>query len=149
LGATALPFTELEDFYGRALKAKTVITFLDVAHPNALDRAVPGANTLVHQYLTRYAAAGSRSVLAAADVGESSWESDVAVDGPSVFGRFLMRGLQGSADPNRDGTVTFGELKKFVRDEVRRTTGGLQSPTATQNDSDATPLAGLGARVRK
>ena len=149
LGGTALPFTEIEDFYGRALKAKTVITFLDVAHSNAVDRAVTGANTLVHQYLTRYASASDRSVLAAADVGESSWESDATADGASVFGRFLVRGLRGDADPNRDGTVTFGELKKYVRDQVRQTTGGLQSPTATQNDADATAMSGLGARVKK
>src|SRR5262245_48707159 len=76
LGGTALPFTEIEDFYGRTLKAANVITFLDVAHANAVDRAIAGgANTLVHQYLTRYATGRARSVLAAADVGESAWES--------------------------------------------------------------------------
>jgi hypothetical protein len=149
LAGTALPFTEIEDFYGRALKAKTVITFLDVAHSRAVDRAVPAANTLVHQYLMRYATTKDRSVLAAADVGESSWESDATTDGPSVFGRFLVRGLRGDADPNRDGTITFGELKKYVRDEVRQTTGGMQTPTATQNDADMTAMSGLRARVRK
>ena len=149
LAGTALPFTEIEDFYGRALKAKTVITFLDVAHSRAVDRAAPAANTLVHQYLTRYATTKDRSVLAAADVGESSWESDATTDGPSVFGRFLVRGLRGDADPNRDGTITFGELKKYVRDEVRQTTGGMQTPTATQNDADVTAMSGLRARVRK
>jgi hypothetical protein len=149
LAGTALPFTEIEDFYGRALKAKTVITFVDVARPNAVDQAAPGPNTLVHQYLMRYASGKGRSVLAAADVGESSWESDATAADPSVFGRLLLRGLRGDADSNRDGTVTFGELKRFVRDEVSRSSGGLQNPTATQNDADAMAISGLGARVKK
>jgi hypothetical protein len=149
LGGTALPFTEIEDFYGRALKAKTVITFVDVARPNAVDRAVRGPNTLAHQYLMRYATGKGRSVLAAADVGESSWESDATASGPTMFGRFLLRGLTGEADSNRDGTVTFAELKKYVGEEVRKTTGGMQNPTATQNDADGMAISGLRARVKK
>jgi len=149
LGGSALPFTEIEDFYGRVLKAKSVITFVDVARPNAVDRAVAGPNTLAHQYLMRYATGKGRSVLAAADVGESSWESDATAAGPSVFGRFLLRGLTGDADSNRDGTVTFAELKKYVGDEVRKTTGGMQNPTGTQNDADAMAISGLRARVKR
>jgi hypothetical protein len=148
LAETALPFSEIEDFYGRTLKAKAAITFLDVAHANALARAVPGANTLVHQYLMRYAAGGARGVLAAADVGQSAFESNAAGEQRSMFARFLLQGLRGAADPNRDGTVTFGELKTYVREQVRGASGGQQSPTGTLGDGDAIALAGLRARAK-
>lgn len=148
LAETAIPFAELEDFYGRMLKAKTAITFLDVAHANALARAVPGANTLVHQYLMRYAGGGSRGVLAAADVGQSAFETQADGEQRSVFARFVLQGLRAGADPNRDGTVTFGELKTYVREQVRGATGGQQSPTGTLGDGDAVALAGLRARAK-
>lgn len=148
LAESALPFAELEDFFGRALKAKSVVTIVDVAHAGALARATPGANNLLNQYVSRYAAGGARVALAAADVGQSNWESDSA-SGRSVFARFLVQGLRSDADANRDGTVTFGELKTYVRDQVRRATGGQQSPVGSQNEGDALALAGLRARVSK
>jgi hypothetical protein len=149
LAETALLFSEIEDFFGRALKARTAVTFLDVARSNVLPRATPGVNNLVHQYLSRYASGDSRAVLAAADVGESSWDSESTNDGRSVFARYVLQGLHGEADPNRDGTVTFGELKAYVRDQVRKATGGQQSPVGTLGDSDALALAGLRARPAK
>lgn len=148
LSETAIPLAELEDFYGRMLKAKTAITFLDVAHANALARAVPGANTLVHQYLMRYASGGSRGVLAAADVGQTAFEAQAEGEPRSVFARFVLQGLRAGADPNRDGTVTFGELKTYVREQVRGATGGQQSPIGTLGDGDAVALAGLRARAK-
>lgn len=148
LAETAIPFSELEDFYGRMLKSRSAITFLDVAHANALARAVPGANTLVHQYLMRYATSGARGVLAAADVGQSAFEAQAAGEPQSVFARSVLQGLRGGADPNRDGTVTFGELKTYVREQVRGASGGQQSPAGTLGDADALALAGLRARAK-
>jgi len=48
LSATALPFPELNDFYGRALKARTVVSYFDVVHGTALSRAAPAVNNLAH-----------------------------------------------------------------------------------------------------
>ena len=147
LGESALPFSELEDYYGRALKAKSVISYLDVVHGSALTRTPPGTNNLAHQYLVRYASAGARAAMAASDLGESSWEAAAPSDVRSVFAHFVLQGLRSDADVNRDGTVTFGELKTYVRDEVRKATGGQQSPIATQGEGDAMAIAGIRGRA--
>ena len=94
----------------------------------------------------RYAAGGARAAMAAADVGESSSDSPAAGGVQSVYAHFLLQGLRSDADANRDGTVTFGELKTYVRDQVRKTTGGQQSPAATQGDGDAVAVSGIRGR---
>lgn len=147
LGETAIPFAELEDFFGRALKAKVAVTYLDVAHSNALATSQAGANSLVHQYLLRYAGTRSRVALAAADAGETSWEAPDGAAPTSSFARFIASGLRGGADVNRDGTVTFAELKTFVREQVRTVSGGQQNPAGTESDGEAIALTGL--RVRQ
>jgi hypothetical protein len=147
LGESAVAFSDIEDFYGRTLKAGTVVTFLDVARNAPFMRAASPTNTLVHQYLMRFAGGDGRAVLAAADVGQTSWETqEPGADGRGVFVRALVDGLRGAADPNRDGTVTFGELATFVRDQVRKSTGGQQSPVGTSGPGESIALAGL--RVR-
>ena len=143
---TALAFSEIEDFYGRMLKAKHVTTVVEVARANAVSGGAAAGNGLVHQYLTRYASSGSRAAMAAADLGETSWEGSASAEGHGVFAQFLLEGLKGAADSNRDGTVTFGEVRSFVREQVRRATGGQQSPIAVPGDGDAIALAGLRAR---
>ncbi|MFN7914657.1 MAG: hypothetical protein U0Q55_04910 [Vicinamibacterales bacterium] len=145
LQGTALPLAELEDFFGRSLKARSVATFLDVARPTPFVRPGMSTTTLVHQYLSRLAGGGTRAVLAAADVGQtaSAGEATATV---GTFTREIVAGLGGSADENRDGTVTFGELSAFVRSEVRRSTGGEQSPVGSPGEGEGLALAGLLAR---
>lgn len=62
-----------------------------------------------------------------------------------LFTYQLLRGLQGPADLDRDGTVVAGELCAFARGEVARTTseqiGSSQQPVCL-------PGPGLGAMVR-
>ena len=147
LRETALSFSDIEDFYGRALKATSSVTFLDVARSAPFARAGSATNTLVHQYLSRFASGGARAVLAAADVGQVSWESDApAADGRGFFARAVLDGLRGAADTNRDGTVTFGEVSAFVRAEVRKSTAGQQIPVAIEENGGTFALAGLKAR---
>lgn len=146
LAESAIPFSELEDFFGRALRATAAVTYLDVAHANALSRSQAGANSLVHQYLMRYAGTRSRVALVAADVGETAWEPRDTTGAGSIFARQVVAGLRGDADVNRDGTVTFKELKDFVRTQVQSASGGQQNPAGTESDSEAIALAGLRAR---
>jgi len=48
--------------------------------------------------------------------------------GHGVFTYFLLHGLHGKADSNRDGRVTVGELTPYVSEQVRRATGSSQCP---------------------
>ncbi|HRD81296.1 MAG TPA: hypothetical protein PLL53_11100 [Saprospiraceae bacterium] len=45
-----------------------------------------------------------------------------------VFSHFLIRGLKGEADVDRNKIVTVQELHDFTYERVRRYTAGVQSP---------------------
>ncbi|HNC45236.1 MAG TPA: hypothetical protein PLU80_13800, partial [Acidobacteriota bacterium] len=56
-------------------------------------------------------------VLTSSDIDEKSYESQVW-DGHGVFTYFLLKGLKGAADVDRDNLVTAGEIFEYVRGEV-------------------------------
>lgn len=62
----------------------------------------------------------------------SSEDSDTSLDDQGlrqgVFSHFLMRGMKGEADEDRDGMVTLRELFHYVYTEVRSYTGAAQTP---------------------
>lgn len=67
-------------------------------------------------------------VVASAGGAEYALESPEWKNG--VFTHAVLRGLKGEADRNKDGRVQVSELRDFVEQEVKRLTGGRQSPTA-------------------
>jgi WD40 repeat protein/uncharacterized caspase-like protein len=67
-------------------------------------------------------------VVASAGGAEYALESAEWKNG--VFTYAVLRGLKGGADRNKDGKVQVLELRGYVEEEVRRLTGGRQSPTA-------------------
>ncbi len=60
-----------------------------------------------------------------------------------IFSHFLVRGLKGAADADRNSVVTLEELYRYVHSEVRRYTGNQQTPILTGNYLPDTPLAFL------
>jgi len=50
--------------------------------------------------------------------------------GHGVFTFALIKGLDGQADKDRDGSVEVGELSKFSVEQVVKMTSGSQTPTA-------------------
>jgi uncharacterized caspase-like protein len=146
MGGSAFPMWQLQDVFTRILKAKRVITFTDSCHSYGISGERVSAafkqNNLVNQYVVRYAAEGDRAVITASDISELSYESEEWGGGHGVFTHFLLRGLKGEADANKDGTVTAGELFPFVRDSVQEATGGRQTPIALAGLADTLPLSG-------
>lgn len=63
----------------------------------------------------------------------------------SLFSYFFFKGIQGAADSNRDGSITVGEMKAYLNEQVpymaRRLTGNEQQPFMQGNDAD--PLVRL------
>lgn len=45
-----------------------------------------------------------------------------------VFSHYLIRGIKGAADVDRNKVITIGELYNYVRFEVRKYSGNLQTP---------------------
>ena len=73
-----------------------------------------------------YATAPSTAFIVSSKSNEISVESSGLRQG--VFSHFLIRGLKGEADANRDRYVDVTELYQYVRYNVREYTGNKQSP---------------------
>lgn len=150
MGGTAFPMWQLLDVFARILKAKRVVTFADSCHSFGISGEAyspfPRQNNLVNQYLAHYASQADRAVITASDLSELSYESDQWGNGHGVFTYFLLRGLGGEADLNRDGTVTASELFVYVRDQVQKATGGRQNPVAFPGLAENLALSGIAVR---
>ena len=69
--------------------------------------------------------------------------------GHGVFTYYLVRGLRGAADLNRDGIVTLQELYEYVEQQVTvkaRASGGNQHPVM-KGEMDIEGLAVQGDRI--
>jgi uncharacterized caspase-like protein len=58
-----------------------------------------------------------------------------------IFSHFLIRGMQGEADANRDKLVSIQELFEFVHREVRQYTGNIQTPTLSGTFDELMPVS--------
>jgi len=148
MGGTAFPMWQLQDVFTRVLKAKRVITFADTCHSYGFsgERRGKKSNNLVNQYVAKAANDSDRAVITASDISQLSYESDKWGGGHGVFTFFLLKGLQGEADFNKDGTVSAGELFAFIHDNVDKATAGNQSPMALPGLAERLPLSGVGLR---
>jgi uncharacterized caspase-like protein len=149
MGGTAFPMFQMQDVFNRVLKAKRVVTFADTCHSYGFsgerDRKKK-SNNLFNQYVARYANEADRAVITASDISQLSEESEQWGGGHGVFTYYLLKGLKGDADLNKDGTVTAGELFAYVHDNVEKATGGNQSPMALPGLAEHIPLSGVGLR---
>ncbi len=58
------------------------------------------------------------TVLTASAPDQISWSSDEL--GHGIFSYYLMKGIEGDADLNKDGKITFGEMQEHLTDTVGR-----------------------------
>lgn len=151
MGGTAFPMWQLQDVLVRVIRAKRVAIFADTCHSQGISGSVYGApaqqNNLVNQYLARFATDAKHVLIAGSDISQSSYESDRWGGGHGAFTYFLLKGLRGEADYNKDGTVSAGELYPYVYGHVKRETDGRQTPTAVAGLAEDLPLAGSGVRA--
>ena len=106
------------------LEARSVTVFLDACFSGAnreneilLAGARPvflDVNTAVAANVTLFSAASGNQI-------SSSWSEKQH----GIFSYWLMKGMQGSADANRDNKLTVEELGEFIRNNVSTTAGKL------------------------
>ncbi len=58
-----------------------------------------------------------------------------------IFSHYLIRGMKGQADSNRDLLISIDELFDYVHREVRSYTGNVQTPTLTGQFDGTMPVA--------
>jgi tetratricopeptide (TPR) repeat protein len=130
----------MEDF-GRAMGAlpsRWKVLLVDACHSGAI---VPDAGA---EELNRQIFGLSRStfLLTASRDRERSFEHRDWGGGHGIFTYYVIRGLEGAADEDRDTIVTADELAEYVRRNVREATGARQNPTSERGSFDPRmPLA--------
>lgn len=87
------------------------------------------ASNMVNRLMTNVASHDKNLILlTASSAGETSQESAQWGGGHGVFTHYLVEGLQGAADENKNGLVDIRELYEYVRSKVSVETNKKQFP---------------------
>jgi len=136
IGETAYPMADLGHTFGAEIKAKWKVLLTDSCHSGAItpDSDIQTINrSLLDLNTSVFSLTASRD-------RERSFESADWGGGHGIFTYYVVRGMEGSADENRDGIVTADELAEYVRRNVREASGGAQNPTSDRGSFDANML---------
>ena len=135
----------LQDIVGR-IEAERVVTFLDASYSGAAGgRTFASTKTRSSSvddlFLERLARSKGRAIIA------SSRASEASIAGADLrhgfFTYYLLQGLNGAADLNRDGIVSLQELYEYVEQQVvrkARSVGGNQHPIMKGELEGGVPL---------
>jgi hypothetical protein len=130
LAATGFPMWDVKTALRRQIAAERVIVIADACHSagTADGETVGGSdsNEIAGGFQELFSPS-RRLMMTAADTNEFSLE-DERWGGHGVFTHFLLDGLRGAGDLDRNGIVTFTELFRHVSGGVRDATDGRQNP---------------------
>ncbi|MBK8879077.1 MAG: caspase family protein [Haliscomenobacter sp.] len=124
----AIDLTYLNEHLVRELSLREVqlILITDACHSGALaGEGVRGREATAAELMKRYA---QEVRIMSCQPYELSLESTQWGQGRGVFSYFLVDGLKGSADLDRDQKVDLYELEHFLQDEIRQATNKKQHP---------------------
>ena len=127
---SALPMRELSHIFNR-LRSDRLIFIADACYSGATGGrtiSITGGMRarISDKFLDRISSGKGRIILTASGANEVSEENHELKHG--VFTHFLVQGLGGAADANRDGLITVDEIYNYVSTEVPRETGQEQHP---------------------
>ncbi len=130
LWSTALPMERLRQIFSR-LSSERVVFLADTCYSGASGgRTLSSATraTLSDSFLDRLSAGRGRVIMTASGPGELAREDKKLGGGHGVFTYYLLEGLAGAADSDRDGLITTGEVYEYVYSSVTRHTKNQQHP---------------------
>lgn len=108
--------------------------------PNVSRRA-----PVTDEFLSRMASAGRGRVILTASSGHEAAQEWVHLK-HGVFTHFLLEGLEGDADVDRDAHIDVDEIYRFVSQKVSAATNGRQNPVRKAPNLTGTVI--LGKRLR-
>jgi uncharacterized caspase-like protein len=117
--ATGYPLKRLYDTLGR-LPAKEVVVMLDSCFSGAGGRSViaKGMRPMMLSVENPVLTGGKTVVLAASQGDQISSTYDQKSHGLLTY--YFLKGLQGEADKNKDGSVDLAELFSYLKPQVER-----------------------------
>ena len=122
----------LAKIVGQKVKAKWKVLLTDSCHSGFVNSETR-ANNLnnLWQNLDK-----NMFSLTASRDEERSFESPDFGGGHGVFTYYVVKGMEGEADDDRDGQVTAIEMTEYVRKNVREATKGKQTPRSDRGSFD-------------
>jgi uncharacterized caspase-like protein len=145
LFSTALPMDDIYTIFAR-IESERVVVFLDTCYSGAA-----GGRTFASKkrrgaavddlFLERLTRSKGRVIITASQPNEVSLE--LTELGHGLFTYYLVQGLKGAADLNRDGMVALQELYEYLEQQVSRKSravGGNQHPVMKGEVEGVLPL---------
>ncbi len=138
VATTGFPMWDIETALKRFIKAKRVIVVTDACHAGGVGQSFDfarregrGINIIpISSNLHNLSKIGDGiCIISASDDSQFSQESKKWGGGHGVFTYFLLKGLNGNADYNKDRVVSLGEIIPYLSEQVRRETRNVQTPT--------------------
>jgi Caspase domain len=151
LYSTALPMDEFQTIFDR-IEAERVVVFLDACYSGAAGgRTFASRRTRAARvdevFLDRLTRSKGRAIVTASRASEVSLE--VPELGHGLFTHYLVQGLRGAADLDRDGIVSLQEVYQYLEQQVAqksRLIGGNQHPVMKGEIEGLLPLIKVGGR---
>jgi len=129
LYASALPMSEVARIFQR-ISSERLVFIGDTCYSGASGgRTILAGGTRTNvsgAFLERLSQGKGRVILTASDANEVSVEKDELKHG--VFTYYLLEGLRGKADLDKDGVITVDEIYRYVSMKVPQATGQNQHP---------------------
>jgi uncharacterized caspase-like protein len=140
VATTGFPMWDIETALKRFIKARKVVVIADACHSGGIGQSFDVARRATRGITINPISSGIQNlskigdgiaVISASDERQFSQEGQQWGGGHGVFTYFLLKGLNGDADYNKDSHITLGELIPYLSEQVRRETGNAQSPTVS------------------
>ena len=146
LYSTAFPMDEIERVF-RRIPAEQVIVLLDTCYSGSaggrtFSRSQTRSPLLSDRFLEKLARSRGRLIITASGANEVALELPELAHG--LFTHYVLEGLAGQADRDRDGVITVAELYEYVEREVdkkARSVGGRQRPLMKGEIEGSLPIA--------
>ena len=137
IAASGFPMWDIETALKRFIKAKRVVIMADACHSGGVGQAFDMAARTGRGSQVNPINSGLQNLT---DIGEgvcvisASRDKEISREGREwggghgVFTHYLLEGLKGAADFDKNGSVAIGELTVYVSQQVRRATLNAQNP---------------------
>lgn len=129
LYASAMPMSEIARIFQR-ISSERLVFISDTCYSGASGgRTLPVTGRRANvsgAFWERLSQGKGRVILTASDANELSVERDDIKHG--VFTYYLLEGLRGKADLDKDGVITVDEVYRYVSTKVPQATGQGQHP---------------------
>ncbi|MEL7122002.1 MAG: caspase family protein, partial [Bacteroidota bacterium] len=121
-------------------KAKHKLILADACHSGSLLSLKAPLNTVLKKYYKAFDDAKGGTALLMSSKGEEYSLEDGGLRS-GIFSHFLVKGLKGAADFDKDSVIYINELFRYVQSNVKEYTGNIQNPTLTGDFDNKTPVA--------